>query len=377
MERKRLDGLNVVRALAFLLIFISHTSIPNSAFGGPAGVEIFFLLSGFLMFWNYVDRELDFSFRGRLQFAWHKVRKLYPLYLLTFFVGVILDVQLYGLNGIIRLVLTAVKSVLNLLLLQSWVPKASFYFSFNSVAWYLSVILFLYFMFPRILRRLNDYKRRKSAGVAIVCIVILQMVISFCVSLVCRHLSISEDITKWFTYINPVYRLGDFIIGCNLGYMFKTDSRVLSSDRSWHGWQYTCLEIASLLLLILEGIFFNSIGSDLQDPCPQLWWIWSLLFLPTSGLIIYIYSLGGGLISRLNGSPVRNIVALSPYAFLMHQLVIRIVDSLDLKQYIQLRGYCYIEAAICLVITIVLCMLYRKLETHIKFYVKKHHIRQG
>lgn len=372
MKEKQLDGLNFVRAMAFLLIFVSHTSIPNSDFGGPAGVEIFFLLSGFLMFWNYSDRTLDVSFCGRLQFVWHKARKLYLLHLLTLFVGLALDIQLYGMNSSTRLAMTTVKLTLNLLLLQSWIPKASFYFSFNSVSWYLSVMLFLYFMFPCVLQKTSGYKRRKNAGVVIACIVILQAVLTFFVSLICRHLSISEDITKWFTYINPVYRLGDFIIGCNLGYLFKTVPSQISSGKSRYSWYYICLEIMSLLLLILQGMFFNSISSDMQGPCPRLWWIWSLLFLPIASLLIYVFALGG-----LNCIPTQSIAALSPYAFLIHQLVIRIAESSNLKQYIHLEEYCYFEAVICLVVTIVLCKLYQWIESCIKLCVGKYHIWQG
>jgi len=41
---------------------------------------------------------------------------------------------------------------LNITLLQTWFPYAPINVSLNGVAWYLSVTLFLYFMFPYIAR---------------------------------------------------------------------------------------------------------------------------------------------------------------------------------------------------------------------------------
>lgn len=358
MEGKRLGGLNFVRALAFFLIFISHTGITGCAFGGPAGVEIFFLLSGFLLFWNYTDRTMDFSIRGRLRFAWHKIKKLYPLHLLTLLVGIMLDVRLYGMASGSRLVSTAVKSVLNLLL-QSWIPKASFYFSFNSVSWYLSVLFFLYFMFPWVLQRLKKYKYRRTAVVVICSVIMIETSLTFGVSLACRQMSVSEDITKWFTYINPVYRLGDFIIGCNLGYLFRTALYTPRSGRVPFKWRNTSLEFLALLLLILPGILYNRIISVIQGACPQAWWIWSLLFLPSAGFLICAFSMGGALSHWLNCIPIRGIAAISPYAFLIHQLVIRIIGPLIPDWHIRVIGYSYVNAGICLAITIVLCTIYK------------------
>jgi peptidoglycan/LPS O-acetylase OafA/YrhL len=58
--------LNTLRGLAALIVFITHfsdiTNWLNGAFGGGAGaygVMLFFLLSGFLMAYLYLDQEFN------------------------------------------------------------------------------------------------------------------------------------------------------------------------------------------------------------------------------------------------------------------------------------------------------------------------------
>lgn len=52
---KKLDSLQAVRALAFLGIFLSHTGIKYFGTTGTWGVSVFFVLSGFLMVYNYTN----------------------------------------------------------------------------------------------------------------------------------------------------------------------------------------------------------------------------------------------------------------------------------------------------------------------------------
>ncbi len=50
-------------------------------------------------------------------------------------------------------VLLIAEIIANITLMQSWIPNADFYFSLNSVSWYVSVALSLYFMFPVVLKK--------------------------------------------------------------------------------------------------------------------------------------------------------------------------------------------------------------------------------
>ena len=130
-----------------------------------------------------------------------------------------LILAIYASKTFFDFVLNVVKFVLNILLVQAWVPRGEMYFSLNGVAWYLSVCTFLYFMFPVILKRIKGFKQKWSAIAGIAWILMLQVVISFGVD----HITLPEIIDnfpKWATYILPIYRLGDFVIGCCLGYLY-------------------------------------------------------------------------------------------------------------------------------------------------------------
>lgn len=54
---KKIDGLQGLRAVAFIAIFISHTSVGNYSKLGAWGVSIFLVLSGFVMVYSYWNKR--------------------------------------------------------------------------------------------------------------------------------------------------------------------------------------------------------------------------------------------------------------------------------------------------------------------------------
>ena len=138
--------LQSLRFVFVMLVFLSHFAyrdIQTLDAGGDCGVAFFFLLSGFVLSLGY-GRKIDdgsFCYRGFLK---RRFLKLYPLHILClifFFV-----VSKASLDWPI---------LLNVLLLQAWIPNPDYYFSCNSVSWFLSCLFFCYFLFPFAYKRLS------------------------------------------------------------------------------------------------------------------------------------------------------------------------------------------------------------------------------
>lgn len=82
---KRLEQIEALRGIAFLGVFLSHTGIVCFGAAGHWGVSIFLVLSGFMMMYSYYDKNriTQSGFFYCIQFSAHKIRKLYPLHILT------------------------------------------------------------------------------------------------------------------------------------------------------------------------------------------------------------------------------------------------------------------------------------------------------
>ena len=69
---KKFNNLQGLRFFAWILIFLNHSYwylSKNKLFEyGGIGVEIFFILSGFLVAYNYKNKLLDSSFKGCFYF---------------------------------------------------------------------------------------------------------------------------------------------------------------------------------------------------------------------------------------------------------------------------------------------------------------------
>lgn len=165
---------------------------------GACGVVIFAMLSGYLVLYkNYNASMNNFSIVENIK---RKVKKFYPLHFFTFLFAVPLSVMIFDGNTTVEIA----KVVSNLLLIQAWIPDSSFYFSYNSVSWYLTLTIFFVFMTPfivKVLKKLNC----KMLIITTIGIVIFQTLL-----VVLMH---KYSIAHWIIYICPLTRTLDFILG--------------------------------------------------------------------------------------------------------------------------------------------------------------------
>lgn len=73
MQKTKIQTLQSLRGLAFMGIFFSHLGFAKL---GAWSVSVFFILSGFVMYYSYVNKSLSCSIKDNVLFAIKKVRCL-------------------------------------------------------------------------------------------------------------------------------------------------------------------------------------------------------------------------------------------------------------------------------------------------------------
>lgn len=229
--KEKINSIQALRALACMCVFFYHCFSKTIV---TWGVSIFFYLSGFLLVYRHLNSEFcsgkpDFKFC--LSFAWGKIRKLYPLYILSMLP--ILALEVYSiLNGLSddTLLFSAKKLLAVALMIQSWIPSNHYVFAYNGIGWYVSSAFFTYLIFPFILRRIRNYKSSKSPffaiGIILTVMVILGFAAPYLASLESRlNIPSDDSFEMWFTYNFPPFRALEFVIGCNIGCIFAKADR--------------------------------------------------------------------------------------------------------------------------------------------------------
>lgn len=325
-KTKKIVSLQGLRAIAFIGIFTEHAGLTHL---GELGVSCFFVLSGFLMYYNYTGMDIssDNSIKNNIVFFFEKIKYLYPLHCLTLIVAMVLYWDNQRLDSVRHIIIWVIKVVFNLLLLQSWVPKAEFYFSFNAVSWYLSTLFAIYFLSNYIKKRINKIKNNYQIINQIVLIISVQSLISLLLVMFESYvknvpLIISDDLTKYMTYIWPLYRFGDFYIGCLLGYIYKNKHfSVLNCKRVMN-----VIEVVSFASIwFLQLIYNKKIGLFGTDA-----FRYSLLYILDAMLLVYFTACSKGFLSKyvLSSRILVFLGNISGYAFLIHQLIIVIVRKI-------------------------------------------------
>ncbi len=135
---------------------------------GFLGVDLFFILSGFIIFYNYAERMRPLRWRAYGEFLWLRLARLWPVHLVMLVLFAIAIGIAYHVHRppVTPGFYTVGAFIQNLFLVHNWAIPAEV--SWNVPAWSISCEWFAYLLFPLIvLSRLSSASARTAIVVAV------------------------------------------------------------------------------------------------------------------------------------------------------------------------------------------------------------------
>jgi peptidoglycan/LPS O-acetylase OafA/YrhL len=160
-EIKALSGLRILAAV-WVVLFHFRPWLEASAPGfrsalapvincGAQGVDLFFILSGFVLTWNYLDRMGEsFSIKATLHFLWLRLARVWPVYVVTLHLALawmIFTLYVGHLPSPVADQLSAVSYARQVLLVQLWFQPFFDGSSWDGPAWSISAEWLAYLLF--------------------------------------------------------------------------------------------------------------------------------------------------------------------------------------------------------------------------------------
>ena len=311
--RERIPSLTGLRFVAALGVVLRHYQLVGAlnrpALAGPLlyfgreGVGLFFVLSGYVITYNY----LDWFATGRERrgpFFQARLARILPMHLLG--LALITPVSLLLVNPLpdASAGLVAVSWVANAAGMHAWFPILAFN-RWDVPSWSVSAELFFYWLFPlfagALLRR--DLPTRKLVALGLACYVAGGLVLGLIALVAPAKLDA--------TWYSPMTRVWEFLIGCILG---TARLRSSSGPRSGRG----SLILGVLIALVVVAYL------PLPGLLPKL--TWYLLCLPLFALLVAQLGAGPSWFGRLLAHPHLVRLGEASYSlYLLHWILLTLV----------------------------------------------------
>lgn len=322
---KKLKTMQGIRAIATIGIFLFHSGfVPQGTFP----VTLFFMLSGFLMFYSKGGREdYDSFIDWNKRYVWKKLKQFYPLHLITFFIACIVGkVWLNPLKG------TIIGAILNLLLINPFVPKYAMVF--NGLSWYLAITVFLYVISFYLLKLAKKVARVKLFIAVILCIIVILNLIN-------------RFVTSLYLYTNPLYRILDYWLGIMVAKLF--------SEYEARGFVF---KRPNLIEFGIIGVFaIQYVISLLLKPGPGYY---SILFT----VALFVFAVGQGSVSSFLSVKLFDLIARYSFEFYMiHELSLRLFRKVFAGMTLPYPVQISIIALPSLIVSVIFVLLYTFLKT--------------
>lgn len=295
-SRARLHGLTGLRFFAAAWVFGYHFLVltvggapwwvARAQNAGHAAVSLFFVLSGFVLAYNYAAPLADGRV-SRARFFWLRLARVWPLYALV----ALAEIPLALGAGVAPRTIGAATAA-DLVGLQAWIPAITFVG--NTPGWSVSVELFFYAAFPWLALVVARDARRARAAIA------GGMVLALAAAATPALVSPASGAATYLK-CGPLLRVPEFVVGIALGRAFLTRRRPLSPAAA--------NALALLATLAIIGIVVAS------GPVPR--YFLHALLLPAFALLLWAVASGG---AHPLGSPPLRLLGEASYGLYLMQL---------------------------------------------------------
>lgn len=294
-------GLSAIFVVLYHSAFYTTSDVNAFRLNSFLFVDFFFMLSGFVMAYSYVNRiQNGYNFK---KYLIKRLARLYPLHIFTLFLWVpyiLIKIYFYniGVGASDPSVSNNIETfIYNLFLIQAWGVTESAR-SWNGPSWSISVELFAYLFFYFIISIVNQIKNKKYFQKLILYIFILLSIIFYLL-----YFNLFEEVERFSSLIRC---LGGFLLGCILYYFW---SFKLIKIQSY--WIASLIETVSLISLYF--IISNA----------HLGFMFTIETYFLFALIIYLFSIQNiGMISNLLKSKYFQKIGLLSYSIYMTHFII-------------------------------------------------------
>ena len=333
LQAKRLNSFNFFRVFGAIVIFLCHLKLKNGI-GGSLGLDIFFVLSGFCIYWGYADKIGEGKTISLTVFMKKRVLKIYPVYFIMIAVGFIYMVAICGFS----LISTTIKLPGHLLFLQPFVKQYST--AFNGAGWYVATLMWMYLFFYMI-------KSGKTSYVVISIWTVVLILVYYLFN------GFIQGCSYDFSH-SPLTTIVYFYIGVFGAKFFKTYQLSLSRL------SFSLLEFV-LLALLVYCIF-------IPDPS----FVCNIFVCVFIAILYYVYAHEKGILSQFFGNKFFSVCAsYSFYFYMTHYMIIQYAVHLFNLEYTS-----FVVSFALFIATIICSVGLKKLDEYVQFkYRQKNEIR--
>lgn len=247
-RRPELKALTGVRAIAAIAVVVHHIELPPGApewadrvaLHGYIGVPLFFMLSGFVLAYNY---PVLHSTRDVVRFYIARMARVLPVYYAVLFYLIIFR-EAEGKHQF------AVERLL--LVIQTWSGDLRIGSQiYNGPAWSINVEMFLYLLFPLLIPIVALLARKGTGWLVGLAALAFAVQVALCLWFAATgwaDLEASDPASghRWL-YRNPLTRIPDFLVGMSLAFIWVRGVTI-------RPWMATVIEILGVAYVLISMV---------------------------------------------------------------------------------------------------------------------------
>lgn len=313
MRHMELPPLTGIRFYAALFVFLSHVSLlPQMESltagylifdAGVVGVSFFFVLSGFILTYNYADVfRSGVTVANYERFVWGRLTKIYPVHL--FALAIILPIAMFSPN----LPFDWRALPIHLLMLQCFLPftQPAYVKFLNVPSWSISCEWFFYLLAPIVIFFALGRRRRW--------VPVVGAAVYICGIAWFLRDGQTDSSRFYYVYSFASSRMLEFLAGIFLARFFLTSTTPNLRTFS------VLAQVAGIALIIA--------GAAYRKYAPWPFW-GGLLYIPGSSLLILGLAYGrGALVTHLSGRWLHTLGTASFSLYMIHTPILRAVKGI-------------------------------------------------